>query len=142
MKDYTVLGFDFGLRSIGLAIGQTVTVSASALPALKAQNGQPDWEHLARVVDTWRPELFIVGDPMNMDGTVSKTGKQAKQFAKQLQKKFSLQVHMVDERLTTQEARMRLPENRGGYWKNKQKIDSVAAKVIVEQWLKSYVKNN
>lgn len=136
-EEAIAIGFDFGICSIGVAIGQSVTGAAKPLTALKAKHGQPQWQLVQKIIDEWRPNILLVGDPKNMDDTVSKTAVRAAQFANQLKKKFSLPVVMVDERLSTQEARERLSAG-GGYWKNKSSIDSLAAQVIVEQWLANY----
>ncbi len=131
-----VIGFDFGLRSIGVALGQTLTKSSQVLATLKAKQGAPNWQQVGALLDKWQPDKLLVGYPLNMDDTESATSTKAKRFANQLRERFKLPVELVDERLSTQEARMRLNES-GGFWQNKERIDGLAAQVIVEQWLSS-----
>ncbi|KTC99598.1 Holliday junction resolvase RuvX [Legionella erythra] len=135
MPDGVYLGFDFGYKRIGVAVGQTVTLSARPLPTLTAKQGIPDWNLVARLVEQWQPQALIVGLPTCIDGSEQYTTPLARHFAKQLKKRFSLPVHLVDERLTTVEARAQLFAE-GGYRKLKQsQIDSTAACIILEQWL-------
>lgn len=135
MPDGVYLGFDFGYKRIGVAVGQSITLSASPLPTLAAKQGIPDWTILARLIDQWQPQALIVGLPTCIDGSEQYTTPAARHFAKQLKKRFALPVHLVDERLTTVEARAQLFAE-GGYRKLKRTpIDSTAACIILEQWL-------
>lgn len=129
------LGFDFGYKRIGVAVGQKLTCSASPLNTLDAKQGIPNWDMLKKVIDNWRPEALVVGVPTCVDGGELYTTEAARRFAKQLQKKFTLPVHLVDERFSTVEARGQLFE-QGGYKKIKDtEVDSIAACIILEQWL-------
>jgi putative Holliday junction resolvase len=133
----TVLAFDFGTKSIGVAVGQLVTGTASPLDALKAQDGIPNWDLVAQVFSEWNPDLAVVGLPVNMDGSNQQVTFAAKKFANRLNAKYKVKVETCDERLTTVEAKARLFE-LGGYKKlNKQKVDSVSACLIFESWLES-----
>lgn len=135
MPEGVFLGFDFGFKRIGVAVGQQLTCSASPLPTLAAQSGQPDWNKVQKLIEQWRPGAFIVGLPTCIDGSELYTTGAARAFAKQLKKRFSLPVHFVDERLSTVEARERLFA-QGGYRKIKNtEIDGIAACIILEQWL-------
>ncbi len=135
MPDGVYLGFDFGYKRIGVAVGQRLTCSASPLATISAQTGIPDWTVVAKVVAQWTPQALIVGIPTCIDGREQYTTSAARRFAKELRKRFTLPVHLVDERLTTVEARGQLFA-QGGYRKIKQtEVDSVAACVILEQWL-------
>ena len=130
----TVLVFDFGTKSIGVAIGQEVTGTASPLPALRAQNGTPDWSVIARLYEEWQPHLVLVGLPLNMDGTEQPMTEQAKRFANRLAGRFTTPVETWDERLTTADAKSILFE-LGGFKKlSKEKVDSVSACVIFASW--------
>lgn len=136
MREGVFLGFDFGYRRIGVAVGQQLTCSASPLPVLSASQGIPDWELVGKLIRDWHPVGLIVGLPTCIDGTEQYTTEASRVFAGELNQRFSLPVHLVDERLSTKEARALLFE-RGGYRKLKQsEIDSVAACVILEQWLR------
>lgn len=129
------LGFDFGYKRIGVAVGQQVTCSARPLSTLKANLGVPDWEMVNKIIHEWRPEGLIVGLPTCIDDSEQYTTVAAREFAAELAKRFALPVHLVDERLSTVEARAQLFA-QGGYRKIKQsQIDSFAACIILEQWL-------
>lgn len=134
-KPLTLLGFDFGMKSIGVAIGQTLTKSARSLTTLKAKNGIPDWKLVAILINEWQPDALIVGIPLNMDGTEQPITKNAKNFAKLLGEKFGLPIHLADERLTTVAARAKLFEERGSRAIKKPKVDAVAAQLILESWI-------
>jgi putative Holliday junction resolvase len=135
MPEGVYLGFDFGYKRIGVAVGQRLTCSASPLPTLDAKLGVPNWNAVQKIIVQWDPQALIVGLPTCIDDTELYTTKAARRFAKQLQKQFSLPVYLVDERLSTIEARRKLFE-QGGYRKlKKTQIDGVAACVILEQWL-------
>ncbi|STX50614.1 putative ribonuclease [Legionella busanensis] len=130
-------GFDFGFKRIGVAVGQKVTLTARPLTIIQAQQGIPNWELLRKLIKEWRPEACVVGLPTCIDDTELYTTEAAKRFAKQLQKQFCLPVHLVDERLSTKEARAYLFEE-GGYRKiQSSQIDSIAACIILQQWLHS-----
>lgn len=131
----TLLGFDFGMKSIGVAVGQEITGTASPLPAFKADNGIPNWEHIQSIYDEWQPDLVIVGLPLNMDGTHQQVTFAAKKFANRLHAKFKVKVDTSDERLTTVDAKARLFE-MGGFKKlSKQTVDSASACLILESWM-------
>lgn len=135
MSNQTVLAFDFGMKSIGVAVGQSITSTASPLSALKAKDGVPDWTLIAKLVQEWQPLALVVGLPLNMDGTPQAITDCAKKFGRRLAHKFNLKVYFQDERLTTVEAKARLFEF-GGYKKlTKEKVDSVSACLIYESWL-------
>lgn len=129
------LGFDFGYKRIGVAVGQKLTGTASPLPTLKAIEGVPRWEQIEVLIQKWSPNALIVGYPTKADGTKLYTTKPAKKFADMLESKFNLPVFLVDERLSTVEARSQLFAE-GGYRKiQKSEVDSMAACIILEQWL-------
>ena len=109
-----VMAFDYGLRNIGIAIGQNITKSASTFYAIKAKEGEPDWIKLDSIVKEWEPTLFIVGDPFNMDGTRSEFQKRISQFSTELKNRYKIRLHMMDERLTTKEAKERIKTQSSG----------------------------
>ncbi|GAA0540049.1 Holliday junction resolvase RuvX [Rheinheimera aquimaris] len=130
----TVLTFDYGTKSIGVAVGQELTGTASLLSALKAQDGTPDWNLLEKLITDWQPQLLLVGLPLNMDGTEQPFTARTRKFANRLHGRFGLPVELHDERLTTTEARSQLFAE-GGYKKlTKDKVDSLSAKIIFESW--------
>ena len=130
----TLMGFDFGSKSIGIAIGQEITGSANPLQSLKARDGIPNWDNLAAIVQQWQPDLFIVGLPLNMDGTNQPITFAAKKFANRLTAKYGIPTQTQDERLSTVDAKAQLFA-QGGY-KNltKNKVDNLSAKLIIESW--------
>ena len=135
MPDKVYLGFDFGYKRIGVAVGQRLTCSASPLATINAQAGVPKWDVVAHLIGQWTPQALIVGFPTCIDGKELYTSEAARRFAKELNERFSLPVHLVDERLSTVEARRQL-FIQGGYRKiKKTAVDSIAACIILEQWL-------
>jgi putative Holliday junction resolvase len=127
----TLLGFDFGPRKIGVAVGQRVTGSASALTTIRSRRDKPDWERIGQLVSEWRPQAAVVGLPFNMDDTEGEVAPGARRFARQLKGRFGLEVHLVDERLTSLEAQHQLGRNAV----SRETIDAMAAKLILETWL-------
>ncbi|MDR5609644.1 MULTISPECIES: Holliday junction resolvase RuvX [Arsenophonus] len=138
MANRTIIAFDFGTLSIGIAIGQEITATARPLTAIKAKDGKPNWLDIEKIIQEWQPELAIVGLPLNMDGTEQPISNQARKFANRLHGRFGIQVTLHDERLTTIEARAQL-FNQGGYRAlNKSKIDSISAVIILESWFEQH----
>lgn len=137
MISQTVLAFDFGTKSIGVAVGQQLTCTATPLLSLKAQDGIPDWHSLEKLLFEWQPAYLVVGLPLNMDGTEQPLSARARKFANRLHGRFGLLVKLQDERLSTTEARSTLFE-RGGYRAlSKSKVDSQSAVVILESWFEN-----
>jgi putative Holliday junction resolvase len=130
------LGFDFGLRRIGTAVGQSVTRTASPLAIIKAQNGIPNWQEVDSLIAKWQPKALIVGVPVNFDGTNQEMTKYARDFAAQLHARYHLPIHEIDERLTTKSAREEIYEKGGYKALQKEPIDSIAAKLILEDWMR------
>ncbi|WP_193323395.1 Holliday junction resolvase RuvX [Erwinia endophytica] len=134
MSHMTLLAFDFGTKSIGVAVGQQLTGTANPLPALKAQDGTPDWSKIEVLLKEWQPDRIVVGLPLNMDGSEQPLTARARKFANRLHGRFGVQVDLHDERLSTVEARADL-FSRGGFRAlNKGSIDSLSAVVILESW--------
>ena len=135
----TALGFDFGLKRIGVAVGQSITRSASPLGVVTPRNGEPDWEAIARYVQEWRPAALVVGLPYNMDLSEQEMTGHARRFAEGLARRFPLPVHTVDERLSSREAEAQLKERRqqGRRRITREDIDGAAACVILEGWFNS-----
>ena len=127
-----LLGFDYGTHKIGVAVGQPLTGTASPLETLGLVNRKPDWQKIARLVEEWRPQALVVGHPFEMTDREANNAEGAKAFARQLHGRFHLPVHMADERLTSREAWAQLGRESG---KDPTKVDSYAAKLILETWL-------
>lgn len=137
MNTQTFFGFDFGTKRIGLAVGQIITCQARPLTTINYYKQQPNWAQIEKQMKEWRPGAFIVGIPYNMDGTEQNTTKLAKIFCQQCRKRFALDVHEMDERLSTIEARAQLFEQGGYKALQENEIDAYAAKLILESWFKT-----
>lgn len=122
------------MRRIGVAVGQTITASATPQPFLLAKEGQPSWGSIAELIQKWSANALVVGLPCNMDGTEQSITASAREFADHLKSRFQLPVYLVDERLTTKTARSVLAE-KGKL--SKALVDSYAAKLILEDWLRA-----
>ncbi|MGP7733021.1 Holliday junction resolvase RuvX [Oceanimonas smirnovii] len=133
----TLLGFDYGLKSIGVAVGQELTATARPLLALKASDGVPNWQQIENLLKEWQPALLVVGLPLNMDGTEQDISRRARKFANRLHGRFGLPVELQDERLTTTDARARLFEAGGYKALGKDAVDAVSAQLILESWMTS-----
>ena len=134
----TLLGFDFGTKSIGVSTGQMITATAQPLAAIKANDGIPNWDIVEKVLTEWQPDLVVVGLPLNMDGTEQLITKRAKKFANRLNGRFGVKIALQDERLTTASAKEFIFANGGYKALDKGKIDSVSAALILESWMESY----
>ncbi|WP_335921592.1 Holliday junction resolvase RuvX [Shewanella chilikensis] len=137
MTAKTVLGFDFGTKSIGIAIGQQLTGSASPLTSIKAVDGIPDWQQIAALIEEWQPDLVVVGLPLNMDGTEQEMTQRARKFANRIAGRFGVKVATQDERLTTADAKARLFELAGFKALTKGQIDAVSAVLIIESYFEN-----
>lgn len=124
-----MLAFDYGLRTIGVAVGNALLGSASALAPLTARDGVPDWERVRRLLEEWKPELLLVGLPLNMDDTPSDMSARAERFARRLSGRFDIASEMMDERLSSFEARSRVDD-----YPPNVALDSIAACLILESW--------
>ena len=128
------MAFDFGLKRIGLAVGQTLTKTAQPVHIFKADDGVPNWDTVSKYVNQWAPDVLVVGLPLNMDGTESEMSLLAKNFADKLRKRFLLPVKTFDERLSTFDAKGEAAEE---YAKPDMYVDAIAAKLILESWFNS-----
>ncbi len=130
-----LLGFDYGTRQIGVAIGQPITGQARELCVLKARDGIPDWNQIEALVREWQPDALVVGLPLNMDGSPSPMSARAEKFARRLNGRLNLPVHTHDERLTTFEAKgERLRQGQSGNYRERP-VDALAAALLLEGWL-------
>lgn len=130
----TVIGFDFGKKYIGVAIGQEITGSASPLGSVKANDGIPHWDNIEKYLKEWQPDFIVVGLPLNMDGTEQQLTLDAKKFGNRLHGRFGLPVEFQDERLTTADAKEQLFA-QGGYRNlKKDNIDAHSAMLIIESF--------
>jgi putative holliday junction resolvase len=134
----TVLAFDFGLKRIGIASGDTLTRTAAPRPAVLALESGPDWDAITRAVRTLAPGLLVVGAPYNDDGSDGAMAGAARRFAAELEHRFALPVHLVDERFSSLEANAALKARRASGERrrrvNRADIDSAAAAVILGRY--------
>jgi len=124
-----VIGFDFGLKRIGVAIGQTITQTAAPETIINSKDGKPDWEHITRLFEMWKPVAIVVGLPMRMDGTEQALTQPARKFGQRLSGRYQRPVFYIEEQLSSIEA-----ENRQ---LKQQHIDDHAAQIILENWLQA-----
>ena len=133
-----VLAFDYGLRRIGIACGDTVSRTAAPLAALPVKLGVPRWEAIAALLREWQPSLLVVGLPYNVDGSDSAMTVAARGFAAALARRFRLQAVLIDERYSSMEAEERLKAARATGVRRrrvvKADVDAAAACVILERW--------
>lgn len=135
-----LLGFDFGMKHIGVAVGQTITQTATPLTTLQAKDGIPTWSEITTLITDYRPDLLVVGIPLNMDGTEQLLTFCAKKFAQRLHAHTNIVVEMCDERLSTWEAKQRMLKSKAPKSpKAKQKmiadVNAMSAAILVEQYL-------
>ncbi len=135
----TCLGFDYGLRRIGVAVGETLTGSARPLQTVAARDGEPDWDALGGLIRSWEPDALVVGVPLHLDGARQPMTDAAQRFARRLEGRYRLPVHRVDERLSSDEARRVLAERGVTGRAARGRLDPVAAQIILETWLNRQV---
>lgn len=123
----TLICFDYGRKRIGVAVGQTLTGTASPLETVAVSQTSPDWERIATIIGQYNPSGLVVGYPLNMDGTRQSMTRSADRFMRQLRHRYGLPVYQADERLSSYEARSRIKSTRN--------LDAVAAQAILESWL-------
>ncbi len=132
----TFLGFDFGNKKIGTAVGQTTTATASPLKTIRSINQQPDWKLISQLINEWKPEGLIVGISRQSDGTDNPITPKMLKFCRQLEGRYNLPVYQVDEALTTFEAKQMLFDelhvNATKLWDVQ---DQLAAQLILQSWL-------
>jgi|TARA_R110001599_G_scaffold89130_3_gene236215 putative Holliday junction resolvase len=132
------LCFDFGLKRFGVAVGTELLKTASELSPISAKDGIPDWQVIEALVATWKPTGFVVGLPLNMDGTQSDMSLRATKFGKRLKGRFNKPVEMMDERLSSFEAKAYVREKTNKFVDfGDHSVDGAAACLILESWFAS-----
>lgn len=124
-----VIGFDFGLRRIGVAVGQTVTKTASPEAIVSSQDGKPDWAHITQLFERWQPVAIVVGLPMRLDGSEQALTQPARKFGQRLSGRYQRPVYYMEEQLSSIEAEHRQLKQTH--------IDDHAAQIILENWLEA-----
>lgn len=130
-----LIAFDYGTKNIGVASAQTITKTANSLPGLKAKDGIPDWNQIEKLLKEYQPDLVLVGLPLNMDSSESELSSRARKFANRIHGRFGLKVEMVDERLTSFAAKGEVIEQGGSRDYKNNPVDSIAARILLEDWL-------
>lgn len=118
-----------------MAVGNTLLGTTRPLPILRARNGVPDWDAVAALVGEWQPDILVIGNPLNMDGSPSALSARADKFARRLHGRFGLPVALVDERLSSFEAKQLAREQGHGGDYHREPVDSLAAELILRTWL-------
>lgn len=129
-----VLAFDFGLRRIGVACGQEMLGSARPVTMIPARDGVPDWSRIETLLNEWRPDLVVVGLPLNMDGSESDMCARARKFGKRIHGRYHIPVDMMDERLSSFEAKEAVLAEGGSSDFGRHGVDDLAAVLILESW--------
>lgn len=133
-----ILAFDFGTKFIGIAVGQTITKTSSPLMILDvAQEGKEMWNTIKDLINEWKPDKLLVGKPLNMDGTQSDMMKKVDPFFKTLQMISNVPCELVDERLTSFEAKQLAQMDTKDH-----RIDDLAAKIFLDDWIERHVNTN
>ena len=133
-----ILAFDFGTKFIGIAVGQTITKTSSPLMILDVANeGKEMWNTIKDLINEWKPDKLLVGNPLNMDGTQSDMMKKVDPFFKTLQMISNVPSELVDERLTSFEAKQLAQTDKKDH-----RIDDLAAKIFLDEWIERHVNTN
>jgi len=129
-----VMAFDFGTRRIGVACGQEMLGSGQPVDMIPARDGVPDWSRIGALLEEWHPDLVVVGLPLNMDDTENDMCARARKFGKRIHGRFHVPVEMVDERLTSFEAKGQVMAGGGSRDYGRHGVDDRAAVLILETW--------
>ena len=131
----TVLAIDYGLRNMGVAVGNTLSRTAQPLAIIKARDGVPDWDALTALIEEWQPQRVVIGHPLNMDGSESDIGQRVVKLTRQIEGRYQRIVTLVDERLSSREAKAAaLASGHNGDF-SARPIDDEAAAIILTTWL-------
>ena len=123
-----IIAFDFGEKKIGVAVGQTSTNTSSPLQIIFNKDNNTNWTSISSLLDEWKPDLILLGKPLNMDGSDSEIMKKVDKFYKELKSIYDADIEFVDERLTTFEAREILKDEKHD------NVDAHAAKILIDNW--------
>ena len=124
-----IVAFDYGTKKIGVAVGQTETYTSSPRQIIYNDHEKTNWNEIRMLINEWKPDLILIGKPINMDGTESEIMKKVDNFFKKLQKISNTKCEYIDERLTTFEAKEILGESKVA------EVDAHAAKILIDNWI-------
>lgn len=134
------LGFDFGTKRLGIAVGQTITQTARPLVILSVHEKMPNWQQVDQIIADWQPKALIVGMPdvqsEQFDKQIKHVIQGVKKFIKQLNNRYDLPIFIVNEHLTSREVHQRIDEGLIDR-KHDDAIDDIAAQIILESWMRS-----
>jgi len=133
-----IIGFDFGLKRIGVATGQTLTQTATPTTIVSSRDGVPDWGHISQLFETWQPTAIVVGLPLRLDGREQALTQPARKFGQRLSGRYHRPVYFIEEQLSSIEAEQR--QRQASSNKSTQRsgnIDDHAAQIILENWLQT-----
>lgn len=130
----TVLAFDFGIKRIGVAIGESLLGQARAHTTLAAEDNDSRFAAIARLIAEWQPTLLVVGLPRSLDGEENDMTARCRRFARQLEGRFGLPVELIDERLSSSEAEARLADKGLAWQERKKHVDALAAEIILQDY--------
>jgi len=125
-----VIGFDFGLKRIGVAVGQTITKTAPPADIVTSKDGKPDWVHITKLFEQWQPHAILVGLPMRLNGEEQSLTQPARKFGQRLSGRYNRPIFYIEEQLSSIEAEQRVK-------KSCQHIDDHAAQIILQNWLET-----
>lgn len=132
----SLLGFDFGLARIGVAVGELETASASALELIASESNEARFARIAALIAEWRPVALVVGLPSHPDGSPHELSKRCRRFANQLHGRFGIPVALVDERFSSVEAEHQLAgAGHTRHHQRQSRLDAAAAQIILQQFL-------
>tara|TARA_B100001559_G_C16270315_1_gene515782 strand:- start:335 stop:733 length:399 start_codon:yes stop_codon:yes gene_type:complete len=129
-----IIAFDYGTKKIGVAVGQTETYTSSPLQIILNKDDKVNWSEISILLNEWKPELIIIGKPLNMDGSDSEIMKQVEKFYQKLKNTYDINLEYIDERLTTFEAKQILEDT------DIDQVDANAAKILIDNWFEINVK--
>lgn len=138
-QPHMIMAFDFGTQKMGMAVGQSLIESANPLALFPMKDGIPNWDALLKIVKQYQPSLFLIGLPLNMDDSESELSARSRKFARRLRHQTNIETLMVDERLTTREARDELDQYQSQGRGKKLAADSIAAALFIESWYRNPV---
>ncbi len=135
----TALAFDFGVKRIGVAVGEALLGRARALATIAAEDNDTRFGEIARLIEEWQPQILVLGLPLAEDGTEHELTARVRRFAHQLEGRFRLPVIQIDERYSSREADARLAA-RGLSWRARRRaVDAEAAQIILQDYFDARV---
>ncbi len=135
-REETYLGFDYGSRNIGVAVGQRITCTATPLETVRVYREKPDWQAISRLLRTWRPHALVVGLCYQQDGSENPITQPILRFCRQLEGRYRLPLYTMDETLSTFESKQlffeAIESRASNFWEIK---DQISAQLILQTWL-------